>query len=265
MTMETGEPTTNAERRVQEAVRNLPRPAAAPAFRARLKHDFASGRIGAPRTIELQGPRVSLRWLALAPALLVLAIAFVLANRAPAWRVASTSGEGFVVVGSRAVPSGHLAEMNQRLVPGTTIEPGGTVVHLESRGNLMLEVLPGSRLTLPNVPGRWFARQVHGRLERGEVRITTFERFHGAKLAIGTPEVNVMVTGTTLAVIRAPNGTCVCVLEGTVRVGEPGGAMETVSSGRRKMVHNDGSPIEHDAMLPQERTELARFRDAARE
>jgi hypothetical protein len=265
MTMETGEPTTNAERRVQEAVRNLPRPAATPAFRARLKHDFATGRIGAPRTIELQGPRLSLRWLALAPALLVLAIALVLANRAPAWRVASTSGEGIVVVGGRPIPAGHLAEMSQRMTPGTTIEPAGTVVHLESPGNLVLEVLPGSRLILPNAPGRWFSRQSQGRLERGEVRITTFERFHGARLAIGTPELNALVTGTTLAVIRAPNGTCVCVLEGTVRVGELGGEMEAVTSGRRKMVHNDGSPIEHDAMLPVERIELARFRDQAHE
>jgi len=265
MTIPMGEPGTPAERRVQEAVRSLPHPQATPAFRTRLKRDFASGRIGTPRTIELASPRVAMRWLALAPAALVLLIAIVLANRAPALRAVAVNGEGFVIVGGRPVPAGHLAELNQRLTPGTKVELAGATLELESAGNLHLELVSGSAMTLPKPPGRWFGRVSRGRLERGEVRITTGQRFHGARLAMETPEVTVEVVGTTLAVIREPVGTCVCVLDGTVRVGEPGGEMEMVQGGRRKFVFNDGRPIERAEMRPVEQVELARFREHARD
>ena len=255
------EPNTPAERRAQEAVRSLSRPRAAAAFRARLRNDFVQGRIGAPRMVELARPRATLRWLALAPAFLVLAIVIGLANRAPAWRAVAANGEGVVIVQGRPIPAGHLAELNQRLVPGATIELAGAGLELSSPGHLRFELTSGTRMTLPNPPGRWFGRESHGTLERGEVRITTGPEFHGARLAFRTPEVQVEVVGTTLAVIREPVGTCVCVLEGTVRVGEAGGAMEPIPSGRRKFVFNDGRPIERAEMRPNEQVELARFRE----
>src|SRR5262249_7267839 len=65
---------TPAEERARNAVRALARPAAEPAFRARLASDFARGTIGGPRTIELAGPRFPLGWLALAPAALVMVL-----------------------------------------------------------------------------------------------------------------------------------------------------------------------------------------------
>jgi len=57
----------------------------------------------------------------------------------------------------------------------------------------------------------------------------------------------------------------VCVLDGMVRVGEPGGEMEMVQGGRRKFVFNDGRPIERAEMRPVEQVELARFREHARD
>ena len=53
------------------------------------------------------------------------------------------------------------------------------------------------------------------------------------------PEVRVEVTGTTLAVIREPQGTCVCVLEGAVRMGGPREPMATVPHGHLRYVFGD--------------------------
>ena len=129
-----------------------------------------------------------------------------------------------------------------------------------AHGTIAVQVTGGSRATLPEAPGRWFGRNVTGRLERGELRITTGSRFAGAHLAIHTPETAVMVTGTTLAVIREDAGTCVCVLEGHVHVGPPAGVMEDVAPGRRRFVFNDGRAPEMAEMRPVEHAPLTAFR-----
>jgi len=53
----------------------------------------------------------------------------------------------------------------------------------------------------------------------GEIRVTTGPSFPGAHLDVSTPVAAIEVSGTTFAVILEPHGTCVCVLEGTVKVG----------------------------------------------
>jgi ferric-dicitrate binding protein FerR (iron transport regulator) len=100
-----------------------------------------------------------------------------------------------------------------------------------------MQVAPGTDLTLPASAGRWFGRATRASVANGEVRITTGTGFHGARLAVETPEAMVQVTGTTLAVICEPTGTCVCVLEGSVRVAaQAGGAGVPVSEGHRRYV-----------------------------
>jgi ferric-dicitrate binding protein FerR (iron transport regulator) len=89
-------------------------------------------------------------------------------------------------------------------------------------------------------------------LATGEIRIATGPDFRGARLTIATPEARVEVTGTTLAVIREPAGTCVCVMQGNVRVGAGSGAMERIEAGRRIYVFNDGRPPERAEMRPTE-------------
>src|SRR5205085_433042 len=98
--------------------------------------------------------------------------------------------------------------------------PSGAAIEIAAAGDMVVQITSGTDATVPGVPGRWFGRRVEGELESGELRITTGPRFAGATLALTTPEANVVVTGTTLAVIREPAGTCVCVFDGRVRVGE---------------------------------------------
>src|SRR5207249_6837996 len=107
-------------------------------------------------------------------------------------------------------------------------------------GQLVIQMTPGSDVTIPKTPGRWFGRRVSTEVRAGELRITTGHGFDGARLSITTPAARVEVTGTTLAVICDPEGTCVCVLEGKVGVGGRDGPMETVKQGRRRFMFNDG-------------------------
>jgi hypothetical protein len=47
--------------------------------------------------------------------------------------------------------------------------------------------------------------------------------------------------GTVISVYRGPGYTCVCVLEGTARVGEDEAHLEDVPEGHLKVMFDDGS------------------------
>jgi hypothetical protein len=143
--------------------------------------------------------------------------------------------------------------------------PAAAEIELASAAGLVMQVTPGTALTIPATPGRWLNRRVAGTVTRGEIRLTTGHRFAGARLRLTTPEADVDVTGTTLAVICEPAGTCVCVYDGTVMVGERGAAMEPVLGGRRRFVFNDGRPPESAEIRPTETGKLGEFRDSRRE
>jgi len=101
-----------------------------------------------------------------------------------------------------------------------------------------------------------------GEVRHGEIRVTTGPAFHGARLHVQTPEATVVVTGTTLAVICEPIGTCVCVYDGEVGVGAKGDRMEPVVTGRRRFVFNDGRSPESAEIRPIENERLAAFRQS---
>ena len=77
--------------------------------------------------------------------------------------------------------------------------------------------------------------------------------FHGARLAMDTPEATAHVVGTSLALLRnAEAGTCVCVLEGKVDVSyEDGKETVAVPAGKRCICPLEGEaeigPILHSS------------------
>ena len=255
--------------RAREALRALAPPRPDPAFRERLKRDFVAGRIGERRTLVLPIPgQRRLAWrLALAPAALaLLAVAAWMANRGPGWSVMTTRGEGSAIVDGAPVPLASREQLGRRLRPGARLTvPAGAEVELASLSGLVVQVTAGTEFTLPATPGRWLQRRVTGAVRHGEVRVTTGHAFAGALLRLDTPEAAVEVTGTTLAVICEPAGTCVCVYDGVVRVGPGGTGMVSVPNGRRRFVFNDGRPPESAEIRPMENTKLAMFRDSRRE
>ena len=268
MNAERPTPMTPEETRAREALRTLAPPRAEPAFRERLKRDFVTGRIGERRTLELPVAwHRRLAWrLALAPAALVLiAVAVWTTDRGPGWTLLAVRGEGEATVNGAPVPLASRDALARGLRPGARLAvPAGATIELGSASGLVIEVTAGTEFVVPGTPGRWLRRRVAGALRHGEVRVTTGRAFAGALLRLDTPEAVVEVTGTTLAVICEPVGTCVCVYEGVVKVGPPGADMEPVPHGRRRFVFNDGRPPESAGIRPVEGVALGRFRDERR-
>lgn len=257
------------ETRAREELRRLPVVDADAAYRERLKHDFVTGRIGSRRALTLAAPwyRRALRWAVVAPAALAtLAATAWIADRGPGWTVMATRGEAIATVDGAPVALTSHEDLAGRLRRGARLAvPAGAELELASAGGLVVQVTGGTELTLPGTPGRWLRRRVSGAVHRGEIRITTGPAFTGARLRVATPEAAVEVTGTTFAVICEPAGTCVCVYEGTVRVGPRGGRMDGVPHGRRRFVFSDGRPPESGEIRPVELARLAQLRDRRRE
>lgn len=259
---------TPEEARVREAVRGLPPVRADERFRARLRDEFVSGGIAARPSYSAPARRRR-RWLlrgALAAAIaaaLFAGIAFL--NRGPAWKVVRTAGTGIVTLGEDLVPIGDSPRITRLLRAGERVRvPEGAEMDILCEGNLMVQLTPGTEMTVPAAPGRWFARAVQARFVAGQARIATGPRFRGARLSIGTAEARMEVTGTTIAVIRNPDGTCLCVFEGTVSIGEGRREPERVSAGIRKTIYRDGRPPLVEPLTGMESSKLTMFRDQSR-
>jgi ferric-dicitrate binding protein FerR (iron transport regulator) len=279
---------TMPEQRARAAVRQLPRPEADPAYRARLRREFVSGTLTSPLGLDggvasdiagtvpsqeldrgvsdrgrvVRGPLNEwARPLAWAAAAVIMVVGVGRLNRGPEWRLGRTVGDGIAVVDRRAIPLEHGSELAAALHPGATIQvPPGSQIEVLTPGGMMIQLTGGAEVVLPRSPGRWFGRSVTADLRHGELRITTGASFDGARLAVNTPEAHVEVTGTTLAVICEPAGTCVCVLEGRVAVGTRVGDMAEVEGGRRRYVFSDGRAPETDDMRDPEREPLGALR-----
>jgi ferric-dicitrate binding protein FerR (iron transport regulator) len=245
-------------------------PRANAAFRERLREDFVSGRLGGagervPRRAESRQPwfhRPLPRLAALAAAAVLAVFVADLANRGPAWTVLEASGTGDVLIDGDAIPIQRGDLLAERIKPGVEVEvpPTGTLEILTPR-TLLVELTPGTKLTIPPPPPRYFSRNAELWTRAGLLRLTTGPSFTGARMDVHTPEAVTRITGTTIAVIMEPTGTCVCVLEGEVRVGpQGGGAMMAIGPGRRGYVFRDGRPLATDSIRETEKVSLARFR-----
>ena len=232
------------DERIAKGVRELPHAGADSAFQSRLRQAFVDGNIqpAAPEgQATRRAPRRSLvaRWLV--PALAAAAVALVLINRPPALRVIAVSGTGYVMVNGEPVSLADSSLIRSRVRSGIKIElPEDAVVDVLADGVMLIEAAPGTRMTLPRVPGHWFQRAVSCSLMAGEIRLKTGPAFHGATLRVHTPHGIAEVTGTMISVQCDANGTCVCVLEGTARVGVNDADLEAVAPEFRKVMHGDG-------------------------
>ena len=207
----------------------------------------------------------------LAAAAAIAVVVGILGNRGPEWRVLEVVGTGEVQADGEPIPVERTHQLAERIHPGVElIVPSTASLQIAAGSDLAMEILPGTRFTVPPAPPRWFLRKSELFARSGEMRITTGPTFPGAKLEVHTPEAMVQVHGTTLAVIMEPTGTCVCVLEGEVMVGARGeaagpegaggSAMMPITAGRRGYIFHDGRTPERAEIRPTELTELARFR-----
>ena len=207
----------------------------------------------------------------LAAAAAIAVVVGIIGNRGPQWRVLRVVGTGFVQADGEAIPVERVDQLAERLHPGVELLiPETASLEIAAGSDLAMAILPGTRLTIPPAPPRWFPRRSEFYARGGEVRLTTGPTFQGARLDVHTTDAMVRVTGTTLAVIMEPTGTCVCVLEGEVMVGARGesagpqgaggDAMMPITSGQRAYVFRDGRTPERADIRPTELVELAKFR-----
>ena len=254
------EPQSEArERQAAELVRSLPAPRPDPAYRTRMRREFVSGSLRPPAAMP-DAEEAERRWWdsMLVPAAAgLLVLAGLLLNQGPGWQLLEVQGQGTTLVNGRPVAASEHAALARALRRGGRLAlPEGVSLTVTAPGNMAVEITPGTEAMLSAPPSRWLGRIASAEVSSGELRFTTGERFPGSHLRVKTPEARIEVTGTTLAVIREPKGTCVCVMDGVVRVGVEGQPMVAVPAGRRRFVYRDGRPPALDEMLPVERAKL---------
>lgn len=253
-------PPETDERRAVDAVRGLSAPRPDPAYRARLRREFVGGSLASPWVAGTIVPRREARgWrLLMAPAAAAVLVVFgLLYNRGPGWQVLDVQGAGSIEVDGLTVALSDRDALARALEEGAQVTlPPGVSMTVTAPGRMAVEITPETHATLSAPPARWLGRIASAHVDAGELRITTGGQFHGSRLDVTTPEAKVEVRGTTLAVIREPEGTCVCVMDGVVRVGARGQPMVDVPAGRRRYVFRDGRSPEQAEMRPVERLKL---------
>ena len=200
-------------------------PQAREAFRSSLRERFLDVQEGTSgrsfRTRQAAAPRGKL--LRFAPAAGLAAAAAVLFfllprfERAPlpTWQVASSTGAVVRVSGEPMDPGG--TRFRERLARALVERDGSNAELSVDDGKLRL--VYGDQLRMDIQPGSTVAFTAGApalQLDQGEVYIKTFDAYPGRGLSIETPDSAVAVHGTTLGVLVAPSGTCVCVAEGEV-------------------------------------------------
>ena len=184
----------------------------------------------------------------------LLLVAGVLGNRGPDWRVSSVNGDGRVVVGGTSFAPGERDRIAAALRRGGTVRIEGAVtLDLVAPGVVAVAIGPRTRATLPAAPGRWWGREMRASVAAGDVYFSTGRAFRGAKLTVGTPELEAVAVGTSFAVLCHPGGSCVCVMQGRVSVSpSEGGEATVVPEGMRRTVDSAGAgetlPILEDSV-----------------
>lgn len=255
-----------AEEKARREVRALSQPVPASDYRERMKRAFADGTIDS----ALEPPRAPSRRAGLwswgvglaAAAALLLAVNFL--NRGPAWEVAQVTGEGEILVDARAFDAAGGGPTAESITPGATVHASGEAqIDLICPGTIALQLPPGTRVTIPNSPGRWFGRESRCELTQGELRLVTGPSFPGARLLIAAPHAEIEITATTVAVIAGADSTCLCVLDGTAKMTRLDGSVETVAAGNRLTVFTAARDPFEEEILPMERMKLQMLQDQA--
>ena len=244
-----------AEQRALAALARLPRATASDETRTRTRQAFldaAAPPVAPPR------PRRS-RWAVLlaAAVLGVLAVAMIGRRPAETWVVLDVvQPEGVTVAGQ---PLGA-----ERTVTGGVITTAaGSELELQLGRSLRFRMMPGTQLDLPEPPGRWFGRARRFEVAAGEMYGTTGGRKLDFALEFATLELKADLTGTTFAVFRTAEASCVCLWEGgiTVTPTRDETAIE-LQPGQRVWVFRDGRPAEVLPLSDMETMKLRMMQDA---
>jgi hypothetical protein len=253
------------ERRIKEAIRSTGDVRADTAFRERLKREFINGTIPEPALPqeEPRAHRLHLWWWVLVPAAAVVLLFALLLPRptpSPAWAVQAVHGEGKVEI------DGQILALDEPVPVARALGSGGQVrlvdevsLDLLLDDRLLLQLDEGADVTLPVPPERGTRDTLISEVHHGELRIKTGPGFHGTELHILTTEGRTEIAGTIVSVYKGDGFTCVCVLEGTARIGADEARLEEIPQGMRKVMFSDGRPPMVTEIQPQHEAGLLEF------
>jgi len=258
----------NADERIQETIRSAGDVRADTAFRERLKREFVDGTLSesaAPQE-KPRTRRLSPWWWAMAPAAAaVLLFALLWPRPASTWDVQAVVGEGRVEIGGQTLAS------DEPTLVARVLEAGGRVHVLEGAAldlrlddRLLLGLDEGTDVTLPVLTERDAPGPLVAEVHHGELRIMTGPGFPGNELHILTPESRTEIVGTVVSVYKYDGYTCVCVLEGTARIGADEDQLEDVPEGMLKIMFDDGSPPFTMEISPDHGEDLQEFVERSR-
>ncbi len=239
------------ETQALQALRRLPRSAADQDARARARAAFLDGTevLRMPEGGSAFG-RVWAGFFAAAAAA-VLALMFVGMQPVAEWRVLDTAG-------------GAPFESGMTIDHGFVTTGEGQEVELQLGELLRFRMMPGTEVELPPPPRRWFASFQRLTVNAGEIFGTTGGHKSDLPFAFTTGELEALLTGTTFAVFRTDDASCVCLWEGGILV-DPlvGDAPDvTLEPGQRVWVYRDGRAPEVLPLTDMERMKLGMMEDA---
>lgn len=276
---------TPEEARVQKLLRSLSAPEGDSSFQKSLRDQFVSGELqetgkateageaggtAAPDraklvTIDPPASRSIWTWAVAAAAVVAIVFSAVMYNTGPAYEFMAVRGSGFVEVNGERIAASNIPQLTAAIHGGARVKLDPSVeMDVRVPGYFALQLTENTDMILPRSPGKLWGKTQNALFENGEVRVTTAADFPGSQLTFSTPEAVVEVNGTTLAVIRDEDGTCVCVFSGSVGMSEPCMPPEPVAEGKRKLMFRDHhkEPVLME-ITPMERTKLQMFEDAA--
>jgi hypothetical protein len=267
--------TPEEERQLGDSLRALGEVRADEAFRARLRGQFVAGTI--PESESTGGPvasdavvppiralprRRSLPrpWaMAALPAIAAALVLIFLGGGEPHWRVLDVRGDGDVTVAGRAVSAADRGAVASAMDSGVRVTlPEGVELDLALGDVMVLGAAAATDFELPRAPSGSPVRY-EVRVHRGDLMFKSGPDFPGREMMLSTTEGRIEITGTTVAVYKDDEVTCVCVLEGTARIGRDDSHMEPIPAGMRKVMFADGREPLIIPIEPGHRDGLLRF------
>ncbi len=246
---------TPEELRLQKSVRGLGEVSADDAFREKLRQQFVSGEIAAeatastattpepaaPRIVALPtGSRRPGRLLAVVAAIAAVFAVVFLNSDGPAWELKDVRGTGTVTINGQTAEAADHEAVAGLITPEARIAvPEGVQLDVVLDGVMVVGVAGPAEFTLPANPddGPYlYTATIHA----GEFRIKTGPEFPGREVLLLTTEGRVEITGTTIAVYKNADVTCVCILEGTALIGKDADHLDAIEAGMRKVMFADG-------------------------
>jgi len=251
---------TPEELRLQKSVRGLGEVRANDAFAEKLRQQFVSGEIEiatettdptdptkttetteSPKVVELPvRPRRSRRYLVALPAIAALLAIVFLGGGDPVWKLEDVRGTGTVTINGQTAAAADHAAVAKMIAPEARISvPEGVQLDVVLDGVLVVGIAGPADFTLPANPEDepyLYQATIHD----GEFRIKTGPKFLGREVLLLTSEGRVEITGTTVAVFKDVDVTCVCILEGSAMIGKDRDHLDRISAGMRKVMFADG-------------------------